>query len=108
MTEDNPELEETEMLPEEECYEGTEEEDGAIYVPIEELGTGLFNALGDMVGGAVALTNTTSHTLQKGAQTLKEKVAQLRNKKPTEQEGELLDMEESYEYELEPTSEEKS
>ncbi len=62
---------ESEAAPE----EPVEEVAVAIEVPVENLGAGIVNALGDMVGGMIGLSNSAVGAVQSGVQTVKEKVA---------------------------------
>jgi hypothetical protein len=47
-----------------------------IHVPVENLGAGLVNALGDMVGGMIGLKKSTTISVKKGVQAVKDQVAQ--------------------------------
>jgi hypothetical protein len=47
-----------------------------IYVPVENLGIGVVNALADMVGGLVGLKGSAETTIKKGVQIIKDQVSQ--------------------------------
>jgi hypothetical protein len=69
-----------------------------IHVPVEELGQGLFNALGDLVGGMVGLKNSTAASLKGGVEIIKERVSPSptvsEDLDPLIVEAELVDLEE--------------
>jgi hypothetical protein len=50
-------------------------EEEAVHVPVEDLGIGIVNALGDMVGGMVGLQQSTRESLKRGVQIVKDKVS---------------------------------
>lgn len=59
---------------------GTAIESEVFMVPVEELGSGVFNALGQMVGGIVSFGAATSVTLQQGVQNFKERISSAGNR----------------------------
>jgi hypothetical protein len=75
-----------ESVPQEEMYAPTSEEAyaEAIHVPVENLGQGIINALGDMVGGMVGLKGTAEESLKKSVDFVKEKIS------PSEKDEEAL------------------
>jgi hypothetical protein len=66
-----------------------------IFVPVENLGAGVVNFLGEMVGGLIGLKAPVQESLEKGAQIIKDQVAGLNAKKstPHDEETIILDQE---------------
>ncbi|MBF0357319.1 MAG: hypothetical protein HQL70_01855 [Magnetococcales bacterium] len=66
-----------------------------VFVPVESLGAGVVNFLGEMVGGLIGLKGPVQQSLEKGAQIVKDKVEGLKAKKttPHDEETIILDQE---------------
>lgn len=85
-TENNRDMDE---ISETEEWENSDElPSDAIYVPVEDLGKGLFNLLGDAVGGIVSFGQSTSVSLKEGMEKMKGKFSSTgQNEDPDEQDS---------------------
>lgn len=64
-----------------------ESSEESIAIPVEDLGTGLFNALGDVIGGLVGLHRIADAKAREGLAILKEKI----NKDKTSEEDAITE-----------------
>ncbi|MBF0453966.1 MAG: hypothetical protein HQL72_04000 [Magnetococcales bacterium] len=61
-----------------------------VEVPVEDLGAGIFRALGDVVGGVIGLSSATANSLKKGVDIVKKKVSNADNSGEEEHDGDTI------------------